>query len=198
MRYDARNREAIGFLHEAAQHKVWQAFEEMELIGEDALIVRGFATGEEQQSLWEQGRVTPGRIVTNAPAGWSFHNYGLAIDLAPVLLGIPLHQKWKLEWAAFWRYKRYAGIMTAMGWSWLYAQIGKDRPHFTYAPGLTIHDVIEGARPDIAKARQERIDALRLRLDMAARALSKRYGTKRRRRRLERFVDRMTERISEI
>src|SRR5262249_39788251 len=33
--------------------------------------------------LYEQGRTTPGRIVTNAPGGHSWHNFGCAVDLYP-------------------------------------------------------------------------------------------------------------------
>jgi len=40
--------------------------------------IRTFA---EQQALYEQGRTKPGPKVTNSPAGYSFHNYGLAIDI---------------------------------------------------------------------------------------------------------------------
>lgn len=38
-------------------------------------------TFAEQTALYNQGRKTPGKIVTNAVAGSSFHNYGLAIDI---------------------------------------------------------------------------------------------------------------------
>lgn len=45
-------------------------------------VVQGLRTIAEQQSLYEQGRSTPGRIVTNAPGGHSWHNFGLAVDCA--------------------------------------------------------------------------------------------------------------------
>lgn len=41
-------------------------------------------TMAEQQRLYDQGRKTPGQIVTKAPPGSSAHNYGLAADLAPM------------------------------------------------------------------------------------------------------------------
>lgn len=34
--------------------------------------------------LYAQGRTTPGKIVTNAKPGQSAHNFGLAVDLAPL------------------------------------------------------------------------------------------------------------------
>ena len=45
-------------------------------------IVQGLRTINEQNALYAQGRTTKGSIVTNAKGGQSFHNYGLAIDIA--------------------------------------------------------------------------------------------------------------------
>lgn len=45
-------------------------------------VVQGFRTWEEQDALYQQGRTKPGQRVTNAKAGSSYHNYGLAIDFA--------------------------------------------------------------------------------------------------------------------
>lgn len=39
-------------------------------------------TDAEQNALYAQGRTKPGQIVTNAKAGQSLHNYGLAVDIA--------------------------------------------------------------------------------------------------------------------
>lgn len=43
-------------------------------------ITQAFRTFAEQDKLYEQGRSLPGEIVTNAKAGQSWHNYGLAFD----------------------------------------------------------------------------------------------------------------------
>lgn len=45
-------------------------------------VVQGLRTFPEQDALYAKGRTTKGPIVTNARAGASFHNYGLAIDFA--------------------------------------------------------------------------------------------------------------------
>ena len=45
-------------------------------------ITDGFRSLEEQTKLYAQGRTAPGDTVTNAKAGQSAHNYGLAIDCA--------------------------------------------------------------------------------------------------------------------
>lgn len=39
----------------------------------------------EQAALYAQGRTAPGKIVTYAPAGLSYHNYGLAADIVILL-----------------------------------------------------------------------------------------------------------------
>lgn len=45
-------------------------------------IYCGYRTRDEQNELYKQGRTKPGKIVTFARAGESFHNYGHAIDYA--------------------------------------------------------------------------------------------------------------------
>jgi len=45
-------------------------------------IVQSLRTIEEQNELFAQGRTKPGKIVTNAKGGSSYHNYGLAFDFA--------------------------------------------------------------------------------------------------------------------
>lgn len=42
--------------------------------------ISGFRSAEEQSKLYAQGRSTAGKIVTNAKAFQSLHNFGLAID----------------------------------------------------------------------------------------------------------------------
>jgi peptidoglycan hydrolase-like protein with peptidoglycan-binding domain/LysM repeat protein len=55
--------------------------------GMQALITDGLRTFAEQDAIFAQGRTTPGKIVTNARGGESNHNYGLAVDLYPVIEG---------------------------------------------------------------------------------------------------------------
>lgn len=67
--------------------------------GTDYWATRGFATYGEQMSLWEQGRLRPGPIVTNAKGGESYHNFGLAIDFCPDALHLKpgLQPNWRPE-----------------------------------------------------------------------------------------------------
>lgn len=44
----------------------------------------GDRTDDEQQTLYNQGRTTPGAVITDAGPGQSAHNFGLAVDFQPV------------------------------------------------------------------------------------------------------------------
>jgi peptidoglycan hydrolase-like protein with peptidoglycan-binding domain len=55
--------------------------------GVELQIVQGLRSFAEQNALYAQGRTAPGKRVTNAKGGQSMHNYGLAVDCAPILGG---------------------------------------------------------------------------------------------------------------
>jgi peptidoglycan LD-endopeptidase CwlK len=44
-------------------------------------VISGLRTYAEQDDLYAQGRTKPGQIVTNARAGYSNHNFGIAFDI---------------------------------------------------------------------------------------------------------------------
>jgi peptidoglycan LD-endopeptidase CwlK len=44
-------------------------------------VISGLRAYDEQNDLFAQGRSEPGRIVTNARAGYSNHNFGIAFDI---------------------------------------------------------------------------------------------------------------------
>lgn len=64
--------------------------ERCEQAGIDLLVTCTLRSLEEQAKLYAQGRTDPGHIVTNAKPGSSAHNYGLAIDVVPLIHGKPL------------------------------------------------------------------------------------------------------------
>lgn len=88
--------------------------------GLDLLVTCTARTLAEQAQLYAQGRTAPGKIVTNAPPGESAHNFGLAIDVVPIINGKPdwegAHPVWAqagnlgeaagLEWAGRWVHMR--------------------------------------------------------------------------------------------
>jgi len=83
-------------------------------------IVQGLRTFEEQTALYNQGRTTKGKKVTNAKAGQSYHNYGLAIDFALLIDGKEISWNDKadfdLDGVADWI--EVVRIFKAAGWAW--------------------------------------------------------------------------------
>lgn len=55
----------------------------------DLLVTCTLRSNDEQAALYAQGRTAPGKRVTNAPPGKSAHNYGLALDVVPMVNGKP-------------------------------------------------------------------------------------------------------------
>jgi peptidoglycan L-alanyl-D-glutamate endopeptidase CwlK len=94
-----------------AQHFLDNCLQE----GIDLLITSTYRDMESQAVLYAQGRTTPGRIITNARPGQSYHNYRVAFDWVPIVNGKP---RWDepdlfhtcgniaegvgLEWAGHW------------------------------------------------------------------------------------------------
>jgi len=63
--------------------------DELTAAGIDYIVTCTLRTFGEQMDCWNQGRLTPGPIVTNAKPGQSAHNYGMAIDIVPSINGKP-------------------------------------------------------------------------------------------------------------
>jgi hypothetical protein len=82
---DKRNK--MIHLHPAFRKALAVLAEALDRRGMAALITDGFRSFAEQDALFAQGRTTRGKIVTKAKGGESNHNYGLAVDLYPVLDG---------------------------------------------------------------------------------------------------------------
>lgn len=57
------------------------------MTGRVFMTVQGLRTFAEQTGIFNQGRTTPGKIVTYSKAGQSYHNYGLAVDICPFAVG---------------------------------------------------------------------------------------------------------------
>ena len=128
---NAKNEIKILSLHPAIREKVRQFINAAEAAGINLLITSGFRSWENQNELYAQGRTKAGKIVTNAKGGQSFHNYGLAIDVVPLVNG-----------AADWntnRWNEIAAIAKKYGFTWGgdFTNI-VDKPHFQYSAGLTL------------------------------------------------------------
>jgi len=110
------------------------------------VVTSGYRSIESQQKIWNQGRTTPGRIVTHAEPGNSWHNYGLAFDVAVL-------KDDKATWPEnpkLWN--RIGAIGKALGLSWGgdFPGSQKDLPHFGHHPRMRIVDAKSGKRPRVA------------------------------------------------
>ena len=100
-------------------------------------VISGFRSWSAQAALYAQGRTKPGRIVTKARPGSSWHNYGLAIDLGLFQNGVYLDEKKPA--VADLLYAEIGALAGKMGIEWA----GKwksftESPHFQTTFGLTL------------------------------------------------------------
>jgi peptidoglycan L-alanyl-D-glutamate endopeptidase CwlK len=82
---DKVSTERVAILHPKVRQEVSDCIEKAEVgfpPGIAIRIVQGLRTIDEQNAIYAQGRTKPGKIVTKAQGGHSYHNYGLAIDFA--------------------------------------------------------------------------------------------------------------------
>jgi len=109
--------------------------------GIDLLITSTYRDNASQNVLYAQGRTTPGKKVTNAKAGQSWHNYRCAVDVVPVVAGKP---RWDVKdevWQQVGALGKAAGLEWAGDWKKF-----KEYPHFQYTGGLTLAQLQSGAK----------------------------------------------------
>jgi peptidoglycan L-alanyl-D-glutamate endopeptidase CwlK len=108
----------------------------------DVLVTSTLRDFEAQNALYAQGRSAPGKIVTKAKAGESFHNYGLAFDVVPLKNGKCCWDETDAVWAKLGDIGAAVGLEWAGNWARF-----REYPHFQYTSGLTIKDLQKGLRP---------------------------------------------------
>jgi len=114
----------------------WRAEKLIENPPVPMLIYFTLRTFDEQQELWEQGRSKPGKIVTNAKAGQSYHNYGLAFDSCPV------DENGQPKWEDTNGFNVIGEAGECFGLQWGGRWVGfKDRPHLQISYGFTCHEL---------------------------------------------------------
>lgn len=97
-------------------------------------------TFAEQDALYQQGRTKPGNVVTNAKAGQSIHNYGLALDFAFVIDGKEASWDEKKDWDGDKQsdWMEVVAVFKRYGWEWGGDwRSFKDMPHFQKTFGQT-------------------------------------------------------------
>jgi len=149
---DQKTLERIQLLHPKLRDEALELYDEIlasltgSAICRFAYTLRTFA---EQDALFAQGRSKPGKVVTNAKGGQSYHNYGLAIDIVLILdkdkNGTFETASWdvksdfdgdkKADWMEVVQiFKRY-GFEWGGDWKFL------DLPHFQKSFGKSIYEL---------------------------------------------------------
>ena len=110
--------------------------------GIDILITSTFRDMESQNCLYAQGRTLPGKKVTNAKAGQSFHNYRCAFDFVPLVHG-------KAQWNDIALFTKCGQIAESLGLEWAGNwKTFKEYAHCQYTAGLTLAQLQAGKKPD--------------------------------------------------
>ena len=151
---DRITRERIDMLHPKVRDEVHEIYTEIcEALTGRAICrfshtLRTFA---EQDELYAKGRTKPGRKVTNAKGGQSYHNYGLAVDI--VLLkdtdgnGTFESASWEtnvdFDGDGITDWQEVVAIFKRYGWEWGGEWRFTDKPHFQKTFGYSIKELQE-------------------------------------------------------
>jgi len=103
--------------------------------GISLLVVQASRSIKDQSRIYAIGRTSPGKVVTNAAPGWSWHNFGRAYDIVVMVDGMP-------DWDCKYVYERVGEIGTSIGliWGGSFRYPKGDLGHFEYHPGITLTD----------------------------------------------------------
>lgn len=108
--------------------------------GIDVLITSTYRDHESQNALYAQGRTTPGKRVTNARAGQSWHNHRCAFDFVPIVNG-------KAMWDDTRTFKLCGAIAESLGLQWAGRWTSfPEMAHCQYTGGLTLADLQAGKK----------------------------------------------------
>lgn len=131
MTWDSHTDRRLKKLHPFVQKDVETFIDRCEAqLGVQLRITAGLRTFDEQDALYDQGRSTSGKKVTNAKGGESYHNYGLAFDVVEIRGGQAV---WETEhWDAIGALGEECGFEWGGRWDSF-----PDRPHFQKTFGYT-------------------------------------------------------------
>lgn len=109
--------------------------------GIELLVTSTYRDAECQDALYAQGRTTPGRRVTNAKGGQSWHQYRVAIDIVPLVAGKAIWDDRRI-WTRIGELGESVGLEWAGRWKSF-----PESPHFQFTGGLTMAQLKQGKQP---------------------------------------------------
>lgn len=129
-------------LHPTVRAKVQQFIQKCDEAGIDLLVTSTYRDHESQAELYAQGRTKPGKIVTKAKPGQSWHNWRVAVDVVPLRNGKPV---WGTTGADGELWQKVGEIGESVGLEWAGRwKTFKEFAHFQYTGGLTLADFQNG------------------------------------------------------
>ncbi len=149
-------------LHPLVREEVKQIIKECDeaLTGRAKVrITQGLRSFEEQEKLYAIGRITSAKKVTNAKAGQSIHNYGLAVDICMMIDGKTASwdtvKDWDNDKVADWY--ECVKIFAKYGWDWGGSwKTFKDLPHFEKKNIVTQKGVVKTSWRRLLKMKTDR------------------------------------------
>ncbi|MDI3525845.1 MAG: peptidoglycan LD-endopeptidase CwlK [Tenuifilum sp.] len=139
--------ERIKKLHPKVRDEVLSIYHELVRQKVPIRITDTLRTFEEQEELYSRGRTKPGKIVTKAKPGRSYHNYGLALDFC-LLMNDGKKASWsrtadlnanqKADW------EEIVALFKHYGWEWGgdWASF-KDYPHLQKTFGFSTSQLLK-------------------------------------------------------
>jgi peptidoglycan L-alanyl-D-glutamate endopeptidase CwlK len=144
------NSRDVAELHPIVEEKCLLLIQKCKEVGIDIIVTSTYRDAESQNALYAIGRTVKGSnisakkpmgsVVTNAKAGYSFHNFRVAFDIVPVVNG-------KAVWSDNNLWKKIGEIGTSedVGLEWAGNwKTFKEFPHFQYTNGLSLADFRAG------------------------------------------------------
>lgn len=136
------NSRSLDELHPVVKPKVEEFIRKCDESGIDLLVTSTYRDAESQQALYDQGRTKPGKKVTNAKPGQSWHNWRCAVDIVPLRNGKPVWNTSGADWE-LWEAVANIGKSCGLEWAGDWKSF-KEYAHFQYTGGLTLADLQAG------------------------------------------------------
>lgn len=132
-------------LHPVVHEKARLMIERCQNVGIDIIVTSTYRDHASQNTLYAQGRTAPGRKVTNARGGQSFHNWRVAFDVVPMRNGKPV---WGTtgDDLELWHKVGRMGESCGLEWAGRWTEFC-EFPHFQWTNGLSLADFQQGKKP---------------------------------------------------
>lgn len=149
------NSRSLDDLHPAVRRRAADFLSRCALAGIEVIVTSTYRDHEAQAELYARGRTAPGRRVTNARPGESWHNWRLAFDVVPLRHG-------KCVWGTagdgidddptdddtddleLWQRVGEIGEACGLEWAGRWTSF-KEFPHFQFTNGWPLGDIQAGA-----------------------------------------------------